>query len=360
MQSSEKAQKTTQTNTKEKCLNRKHCLITASKSTQERNKMLAIQKLMFLPVVVLFINLFISGLVINLIQLLLWVCVRPGSRWLYQKVNYYLLYILWTQIVFIGEWWSSSTCAILTDDETWSKMGKEHAIVIMNHSFEVDWLMGWLVCEQSRLLAAASVEFAHKSGLQPLQHLLLPRTKGFLLTVQNLRGRFPAIYCATLAFNCKEGSTPTLKNMLLGRRVIGEMLLERIPLETIPENPDEASKWLYNNYRHKDHMLDVYKREGSFPSSDLIGEHHHFRGPIRSHYRPRRLWSVIIMLTTSYFTLPPVLYALYALFCSGFINVLIAVSLVLAVMYALYKLVALTRVSKGSSYGRSDAEKKTY
>jgi lysophosphatidic acid acyltransferase/lysophosphatidylinositol acyltransferase len=126
-------------------------------------------------------------------------------------------------------------------------------------------------------------------------------------------------------------------------------------------------------------MLDVYKREGSFPSSDLIGEHHHFRGPIRSHYRPRRLWSVIIMLTTSYFTLPPVLYALYALFCSGFINVLIAVSLVLAgitfplffltsftiflnflVMYALYKLVALTRVSKGSSYGRSDAEKKTY
>lgn len=390
--------------------------------------MLAIEKLMFLPVVVLFINLFISGLVVNLIQLLLWVCIRPGNQWLYQKLNYYLLYILWIQIVFIGEWWSSSTCAILTDDETWSKMGKEHAIVIMNHSFEVDWLMGWLVCEQSRLLAsskvfikksikwipiigwawqfgeavflernwekdklimgkqvknlgdyadpvwlllfaegtrftpakhAASVEFAHKSGLQPLQHLLLPRTKGFLLTVQNLRGRFPAIYCATLAFNCKEGSTPTLKNMLLGRRVIGEMLLERIPLETIPENPDEASQWLYNNYRHKDRMLDVYKREGSFPSSDSIGEHHFFRGPIRSHFRPRRLGSVIVMLSTSYFTLPPVLHALYALFCSGFINVLIAVTLVLAVMYALYKLVALTRVSKGSSYGRSNDEKRT-
>ena len=135
--------------------------------------MLAIEKLMFLPVVVLFINLFISGLVVNLIQLLLWVCIRPGNQWLYQKLNYYLLYILWirkcytlktfmllveiiilwvhfAEIVFIGEWWSSSSCAILTDDETWSKMGKEHAIVIMNHSFEVDWLMGWLVCEQSR------------------------------------------------------------------------------------------------------------------------------------------------------------------------------------------------------------------
>lgn len=39
--------------------------------------------------------------------------------------------------------------------------------------------------------------------------------------------------------------------MLLGRRVIGEMLLERIPLEDVPENPQEASKWLYENYHHK-------------------------------------------------------------------------------------------------------------
>lgn len=78
--------------------------------------------------------------------------------------------ILWghfAEIVFIGEWWSSSTCAILTDDETWSKMGKEHAIVIMNHSFEVDWLMGWLVCEQSRLLAVSYVNL----GLQEYLHL---------------------------------------------------------------------------------------------------------------------------------------------------------------------------------------------
>lgn len=142
--------------------------------------MMVLEKFMFLPVFILFINLFVSGLIINLIQLLLWICVRPGSPWLYQKLNYYLLYVLWTreyntfvgplsitlmidfsgnfsEIVFIGEWWSSSTCAVLTDDDTWSKMGKEHAIVIMNHSFEVDWLMGWLVCEQSRLLAVSYI-----------------------------------------------------------------------------------------------------------------------------------------------------------------------------------------------------------
>ena len=48
---------------------------------------------------------------------------------------------------------------------------------------------------------AASTAFAEKSGLAPLKHLLLPRTKGFYVTAQQLRGKFPAIYCATLAFN---------------------------------------------------------------------------------------------------------------------------------------------------------------
>lgn len=57
--------------------------------------MLALEKLMLLPVVVLFINLFISGLLINVIQLSLWLCLRPVSQWWYQKLNYYLLYILW-------------------------------------------------------------------------------------------------------------------------------------------------------------------------------------------------------------------------------------------------------------------------
>ncbi len=51
---------------------------------------------------------------------------------------------------------------------------------------------------------------------------------------------------------------PTLKNMLLGRRVIGEMLLERIPLETVPEDPEEASRWLYDNYRHKVYTPLIY------------------------------------------------------------------------------------------------------
>ena len=136
-------------------------------------------KLMYLLIVILFINFFISGLLVNFFQLVLWFTVKPTNPTLYRKINYYCLYSLWIrkfqvdesdshssptkfffffllpEIVFISDWWSGSTCAVLTDDKTWEMMGKEHAIVLMNHSEEVDWLMGWVVCEQSRLLAVS-------------------------------------------------------------------------------------------------------------------------------------------------------------------------------------------------------------
>ena len=42
----------------------------------------------------LFTGFILSGLVINTIQLLLWITVKPFSRWLYRKINYYLLYLI--------------------------------------------------------------------------------------------------------------------------------------------------------------------------------------------------------------------------------------------------------------------------
>lgn len=39
--------------------------------------------------------------------------------------------------------------------------------------------------------------------------------------------------------------------MLLGRRVIGEMLLERIPLNDVPADSVGAANWLHENYQHK-------------------------------------------------------------------------------------------------------------
>lgn len=74
----------------------------------------------------------------------------------------------------------------------------------------------------------------------------------------------------------------------------------------------------------QDQMIDAYKTEGLFPSS-LPG--HFFEGPITSHYRPRRLWTLLVILATSSVTLPGVFRALYSLFTSGPLYVLVAIVL---------------------------------
>lgn len=51
--------------------------------------------------------------------------------------------------------------------------------------------------------------------------------------------------------NSKEGSAPVFKSLVLGRPIAAEVLIERIPLESIPEDPEEAAKWLHETYHHK-------------------------------------------------------------------------------------------------------------
>ena len=64
-------------------------------TTKEMGSIL--ENLVYFPVILLFINFFISGIFINLIQLGLWIFLKPFSLILYRKINYYLLYILWTR-----------------------------------------------------------------------------------------------------------------------------------------------------------------------------------------------------------------------------------------------------------------------
>lgn len=56
------------------------------------------------------------------------------------------------EVLFLAEWWSGSEVRVYTSDESFQKWGKEHALIIMNHTFEVDWLMGWMVSDASGTL----------------------------------------------------------------------------------------------------------------------------------------------------------------------------------------------------------------
>eukprot|EP00070_Physeter_catodon_P035753 XP_028342647.1 1-acyl-sn-glycerol-3-phosphate acyltransferase delta isoform X2 [Physeter catodon] len=158
------------------------------------------------------------------------------------------------------EWWSGTECVIHTDPRAYPKYGKENAIVVLNHKFEIDFLCGWSLAERfgvlggSKVLAKKelayvpiigwmwyftemvfctrrweqdrktvsesllhlrdypekyfflihcegtrftekkhqiSMQVAQAKGLPSLKHHLLPRTKGFAITVRSLRNLPP-------------------------------------------------------------------------------------------------------------------------------------------------------------------------
>ena len=57
------------------------------------------------------------------------------------------------ELTFLAQWWAGCECTIYlenADDEKY--IGKEHVIALMNHKYDIDWLMTWLVAERRGML----------------------------------------------------------------------------------------------------------------------------------------------------------------------------------------------------------------
>ena len=58
-----------------------------------------------------------------------------------------------SELVFMSEWWSGTDTVLYIDKQDFDKyFGKEHAYLLMNHSYEIDWLIGWVFCDRIRCL----------------------------------------------------------------------------------------------------------------------------------------------------------------------------------------------------------------
>lgn len=116
-------------------------------------KMLKNSFLIFLLFVYTFV---VSTLIINFLMiwtLLIW----PFDRGLFRKINYFLGYSSWCQFTFIAQWWSGCDITVYMDPEERKFAGKEHILVIMNHTYEIDWLMAWILAERFKVLGGAKV-----------------------------------------------------------------------------------------------------------------------------------------------------------------------------------------------------------
>lgn len=69
------------------------------------------------------------------------------------------------------EWWSGTECTLYTDPKSYPLYGNENAIVVLNHSYEIDFLCGWTFCERFGVLGVREIVPAKQSAHFPLFEL---------------------------------------------------------------------------------------------------------------------------------------------------------------------------------------------
>lgn len=309
------------------------------------------------------------------------------------------------------EWWSGTVCTLFTDQATIDKFGKEHVIIILNHNHEIDFLCGWTMCERFGVLGSSkvlakkellyvpligwtwyfleivfckrkweedrdtvieglrrladypeymwfllycegtrftekkhriSMEVAESKGLPKLKHHLLPRTKGFTTAVHYLRGTVSAVYDVTLNF--RENKNPSLLGILYGKKYYADMCVRRFPLEDIPDDEKEAASWLHKLYQEKDALQDQYIAEGKFPGQE---------------FKPwRRPWSILNFLFWATLILSPLFRFTFGVFASGSPLMISAFLIIFgAASFGVRRLIGVTEIEKGSSYGNQEFKK---
>lgn len=96
-----------------------------------------------------------SGLTINFLQAINYLTLRKINFKLFTRVNYYLMYSAWSQIVALFDWFFGSKFKVYHagKDEA-DVIFDDHNIFLANHSYELDWVGAWLVTEKYGQLAS--------------------------------------------------------------------------------------------------------------------------------------------------------------------------------------------------------------
>jgi len=119
-----------------------------------RQRMFALLKRSTLAHIVLLVSFLGSGLILNVLQAFIYVTIKPWNKRLFRAINQHLVYGSWANLVSAGMWWSGSKYRLFAPDQaTLDSFSKEHCLITMNHTYELDWLYAWMVSDSLGVLA---------------------------------------------------------------------------------------------------------------------------------------------------------------------------------------------------------------
>lgn len=72
-------------------------------------------------------------------------------------------------MVAMSEWWSGSTVTIyFENDDAEKDFGRDHSLVLMNHRYEVDWLMAWMISDKLEILGVREDSYLMFASFQSM------------------------------------------------------------------------------------------------------------------------------------------------------------------------------------------------
>ncbi|XP_063532499.1 1-acyl-sn-glycerol-3-phosphate acyltransferase gamma-like [Cydia strobilella] len=361
------------------------------------------------------ISYFTSGLALSMVQATLWFSLRPFNKRLYRKINYYLAYSLNSQLVFMSQWWARTKMSVYIKKDEYEKYyGKEHGYLIMNHSCEIDWLMGWHFCDVIQVLgnckayAKKSIQYMPPIGWmwkfsefvflersfdkdkeiiknQIKEICDYPDPVWLLMTPEGTRFTKKK-HEASLKF-AKEKNLPLLKHHLTPRTrgfttslphfrgKIPAIYNIQLAFDKDAKNPPTITSLLYGKQVHAHLYIEripvenVPEDEAAasqwvhdlFVIKDKMAESFHNTGDFFLHSGVERIepfqysiriYSLINTLGWAVITLTPMMYYLMGLLLSGrLLYFSIGVAIFFGFYVILQKSIGMSKISQGSSYG---------
>ncbi|KAH9615209.1 hypothetical protein KSS87_021853, partial [Heliosperma pusillum] len=257
-------------------------------------------KIMEIPAIIVIIPVgfifLLSGFIVNIIQAILYITVRPFSKSLQRRLNKEIAELLWLEVVWVFDWWAGMKIELHTDIETFRLMGKRTGCLgcstaIMKDVLKYLPVIGWSMwfseyifvkrrwAKDERTLTSGlenlkdfpvpfwlalfvegtrftppklldAQQYAISKGLPVPKHVLLPRTKGLTLAVKHMRSFTPAVYNITLSI-AKDEPPPSMLTIFKGRSAVVKVHLKRHLMHELPETDDAIAQWCKDIFTDK-------------------------------------------------------------------------------------------------------------
>lgn len=106
-----------------------------------------------------------------------------------------------------------------------------------------------------------SRDFARRRGFPVLDNVLLPRPKGFVVTVERMRDRVDGVYDLTIGY---PQGIPTLGQFIRGAIPEVHLHVRRHPIASLPTGADALAGWLMARFQEKDARIRDFLRDRKF------------------------------------------------------------------------------------------------